>query len=214
MPRNAALLLVLAALLLPRPASAAVALGARAFGGYSTYAMGDWSDILRGLRAPAGSVAAEDDGYSLGVGAEFRWDPWSVTTSYERLVPGRQGEVNGEKVRLPANALLLELEYRRRVRTRLFLGVGGGGGYYQLGEEIESPGTDQNFEGNAFGARAFGLGEWTLVPAISIGLEVGYRWAAVGVDKVNLRPTTRDIEVDYSGLNSRLELRFHQQRGQ
>ena len=62
MPPNTALAFVAAALLLPSPGAAAVALGARAFGGYNTYAMGDWSDILRGLRAPAGAIGAEDDG--------------------------------------------------------------------------------------------------------------------------------------------------------
>ena len=209
-PRNAAPLLVMALLLLPRPNAADVAVGARMFGGYNTYAMGDWSDILRGLRVPAGALGPEDDGYSLGVGAELIWGPWSATWSYERLVPGRQGEVNSQKVRLPANALLLEIENRRRMRPRLSLGLGGGAGYYQLGEEIESPGTDRDFEGSAFGGQAFGLGEWTLTPTTSIGLEIGYRWASVDVSKVSRQPPAREIDVDYSGLNTRLELRFHQ----
>jgi len=210
MPRNAAPLLLMALLLLPRTGVAGVALGGRAFGGYNTYAMGDWSDILSGLQAPAGAIGPENDGYSLGVGAELGWGQWAGTFSYERLVAGRQGEVNGEKVRLPANALLLEIEHRRRVRPRLSLGVGGGAGYYRLGEEIESPGTGQDFEGDAFGAQAFGLGEWALMSTVSVGLEIGYRWASVGVSKVNRQPPTREIDVDYSGLNTRLELRFHQ----
>lgn len=210
MPRNAALALAAAALLAPRPAAPQVALGARAFGGYNTYAMGDREDIERGLRVPPGSLAVSDDGYSLGVGAELAWGlSLAVTASYERLVPGRMSEVNGEKLRLPANALLFEAEYRRRLRPRIRVGVGAGGGYYQLGEETESPGTGRNFEGGAFGSQAFGLGEWDLTSTTSIGLDVGYRWASVAVSKVNRQPPSFDINVDYSGLHTRLVLRFH-----
>ncbi|HEY2956325.1 MAG TPA: hypothetical protein VGK89_13890 [Candidatus Eisenbacteria bacterium] len=209
-PLRAAVLLVIAALLSPR-AAAAVTFGGRAFGGYNTYAMGDWSDVLAGLRAPAGAIAPEDDGYSLGVGADLVWSAsWCLTGSYERVVPGRQGEIRGRRVHLPANAVLLELEYRRRAGTRLTLGVGGGGGYYQLGEEVESPGTGQNFAGSAFGGQVYGLGERTITPVVSLGLAVGYRSAKVGVDKVDFQVPTRDIELDYTGLTARLVLRIHQ----
>ena len=84
-----------------------------------------------------------------------------------------------------------------------------GGGYYQLGEETESPGTGRNFEGGAFGGQAFGLGEWDLTSTTSIGLDVGYRWASVDVSKVNRQPPPIEIDVDYSGLHTRLVLRFH-----
>ena len=209
MPRSATLAFAAAALLAPRPALPQATIGVRAFGGYNTYAMGDLNDIMRGLFVPPGSYGDPKDGYSLGVGAELSWRPsLSFTLSYERLVPGRMSEVNGQKMQLPANALLLEAEYRRRVRPRLRLGVGGGAGYYQLGEETESPGTSRNYEGDGFGGQAFGLGEWELTPAASIGLDVGYRWAAVEVSEVNRQPPTFGIEMDYSGLNTRLVLRY------
>jgi hypothetical protein len=117
-------------------------------------------------------------------------------------------EVNGQKMKLPANVLLLEAEYRRRVRPRLQIGVGAGAGYYQLGEEIESPGTNRDFAGDAFGGQAFGLGEWDLTPAATFGLDIGYRWAKVGVSEVNRQPPNFGIDVDYSGLSTRLVLRY------
>src|SRR5881296_2851397 len=152
--RPVSLAWVAAALLLPRAALPQTTLGARAFGGYNTYAMDDANDIRRGLFIPASQFSSPKDGPSLGVGAELAWSHWlSFTFSYERVAVGRMAEVNGQKMQLPANALLLEAELRRRVRPRLRIGAGGGVGYYQLGEEIESPGTDRDFEGDAFGGQ-------------------------------------------------------------
>ena len=209
MPRNAALALAAAALLAPRPALPQATVGIRAFGGYNTHAMGDLDDIMRGLYVPPDSYSNPKDGYSLGVGAELAWSQsLSFTASYERVVPGRMSEVNGQKMKLPANVFLLEAEYRWRLRPRFRAGVGGGGGYYQLGEEVESPGTSRDYEGEAPGSQAFALGEWDVTPAASIGLAVGYRWALVGVDKVNRQPPKFAIDVDYSGLITRIVLRY------
>ena len=206
---NAALALVVAALLVPRSALPQAATGLRTFGGYNTYAMGDANDIRRGLFIPSRTFSTPRDGHSLGVGAELALRrSLSFTASYERLVPGRMCEVNGEKMRLPANALLLEAEYRRPMGSRYRAGLGGGGGYYQLGEEVESPGTSRNFEGGTLGGQAFALGEWDMTAAVSVGLDVGYRWARVGVDKVNRQTPSFEIDVDYSGLNTRLVLRY------
>jgi len=99
------------------------------------------------------------------------------------------------------------------MRPRLRIGAGAGAGYYQLGEEIESPGTDRDFEGDAFGGQAWALGEWEMTAAASVGLDVGYRWAQVPVDKVNRQSPPFDIDVDYSGLNTRLVLRYVPKRG-
>lgn len=209
MPRNVAAALVAAALLAPRPAHPQAVLGIRTFGGYDTYAMEDWNDIRRGLLIPASQFSRPKDGWSLGVGAELAWTKsLSFTLSYERMTPGRMSEVNGQKMKLPANVLLFEAEVRRRVRPRLQIGLGGGAGYYQLGEEIESPGTDRDFEGESFGGQAFGLGEWDLTSAATFGLDIGYRWAKVGVHKVNRQTPSFGIDVDYSGLSTRLVLRF------
>ena len=123
-------------------------------------------------------------------------------------------EVNGQKMKFPANALLLEAEYRRRLRPRFRIGLGGGAGYYRLGEEIESPGTNRDFEGESSGGQAFALGEWEMTPAASVGLDLGYRWAKVGVDKVNRQPPPTAIDMDYSGLNTRLVLRYLPRRRQ
>jgi hypothetical protein len=208
-PRYAAPLLVAAALLAPHPAFPQAALGIRAFGGYNTYAMGDAEDIRRALFVPRSVYSAPSDGYSLGVGAELAWNPaLSFTFGYERLVPGRMSEVNGEKMRLPCNTLLLEAEYRRRLRPHMRIGAGAGGGYYQLGEEVESPGTGRDFEGDAFGGQVFGLVERELTTATAIGLDIGYRWASVKVDKVNRQPPFSETILDYSGLNTRLVLRY------
>jgi hypothetical protein len=204
-----ALFLVAAVLLAPRTARSQAVYGLRAFGGYNTYAFGDWQDINRALLVPPGEEARPTDGYSLGVGVEYSSRPaLSFTFSYERLTPGRMPEVNGQKMKLPCNALLLEAEYRRRFRPRIRIGAGGGAGYYQLGEEVESPGTDRNMDGTSFGGQAFALGEWTMTPAASIGLDIGYRWAKIGVDKVNGRPPGFSVESDYSGLNTRIVLRY------
>jgi len=215
MPRPVALAFLAATLLAPRAAFPQAALGARAFGGYNTYAMDDWNDIRRALLVPSSEFSRPKDGYSLGVGAEYAWKPWlSFTFSYERLAVGRMAEVNGQKMKFPANALLLEAEYRRRLRPRLRIGLGGGAGYYRLGEEIESPGTNRDFEGESSGGQAFALGEWEMTPAASVGLDLGYRWAKVGVDKVNRQPPPTAIDMDYSGLNTRLVLRYLPRRRQ
>ncbi len=214
MRRAAALLSGAAALLLPRPTLAQAVIGIRTFGGYNTYAMGDANDIRRGLLLPTSEFSTPEDGYSLGVGAELAWRRWlSFTFSYERLTVGRMAEVNGQKMQLPCNALLLETEYRRGLRPRWRIGGGGGLGYYQLGEEIESPATQRDFEGEAIGGQAFALGEWEMTPAASIGFDIGYRWALVPVDKVNRQPPPFDIDVDYSGLDTRLVLRYVPKRG-
>ena len=197
------------ALLAPCLAHSQAVLGIRTFGGYDTYAMGDWNDIRRGLFIPASEFSRPKDGWSLGVGAELALrKTLSPTLAYERLTPGRMAEVNGQKMKLPANVMLLEAEYRRPVRPRLQIGIGGGAGYYQLGEEVESPGTARNFAGDAFGGQAFGLGEWDMTPAVTFGLDVGYRWAKVSVSEVNQLPPDFGIDVDYSGLTTRLVLRF------
>jgi len=210
MPRTVAAALVAAALLAPRPAHPQTVLGIRAFGGYDTYAMGDWNDIRRGLLIPASMFSRPTDGYSLGVGAELAWSKsLSFTLSYERVTPGRMSEIDGQKMKLPANVALLEAEYRRRVRPRLQLGLGAGTGYYQLGQEVESPVTARDYAGDAFGGQAFGIGEWDVTPAVTFGLDIGYRWATVSVSEVNHRPPPSfGIDVDYSGLSTRLVLRF------
>jgi hypothetical protein len=209
MARTAAWALAAAALVAAGPARAQTAVGVRVFGGYDTFAMGDAADIRRVLFVPSSEFSTPKDGYALGVGAELAWRPsLSFTLSYERLTPGRMSEVNGQKMRLPCNALLFEAEYRRRLRPRFMIGAAGGGGYYQLGEEIESPGTDRDLEGDAFGGQAFAIGEWEVTPAASVGLDIGYRAAKVSVDKVNRQPPLTDVEVDYSGLITRLVLRY------
>ena len=209
MPRRAAPIVVAAALLVPHSALSQSVLGVRAFGGYNTYAMDDANDIRRGLQISPSQFTTPKDGPSFGVGAELAWSRWlAFAFSYERLIVGRMAEVNGEKMRLPANALLLEAELRRRLRPLWRIGAGGGVGYYQLGEEIESPGTERDFEGDSFGGQAFALGEWEMTPAASIGLDLGYRWALVPVGKVNHQSPPFDIDVDYSGLNTRLVLRY------
>ena len=206
--RTAALILVAAALLAPLPA-AAQGLGIRVFGGYNTYAMDDANDIRRGLFLPPPFFSTPKDGFSLGIGGEWALRSWlSATVSYERLVVGRMTEVNGEKTKLPANAFLIEFEHRRRLRPRIMVGIGGGGGYYQLGEEVESPATSRNYEGSSVGGQAFALGEWEVTPAASIGLDLGYRWAKVDVSKVNATTPPIAIDVDYSGLHTRLVLRY------
>jgi hypothetical protein len=210
MPGIAAAALIAAALLAWRPASAQTALGVRVFGGYNTYAMGDAEDIRRGLFRPAGDFPELKDGYSLGVGAELGWRQFlSFTLSYERLAVGR---LSDSDLQFPCNALLLEAEYRRRLRPRLMVGVAGGTGYYQLGEEIESPKTQRDFEGAAPGGQAYAIGEWELTPAGSVGIDLGYRWAKVGVDKVNREPPFTGIDVDYSGLIARIMLRYMPRR--
>ena len=218
LPRHAALALAAAALLAPRPALSQTALGVRTFGGYDTYAMGDWEDIRRELFIPAAQFSRPTDGYSLGVGAELSWsEALSFTLSYERLTPGRMAEVKigsvSQKMKLPCNALLLEAEYRKRLRPRFRIGAGGGAGYYQLGEEIESPATQRDFEGESFGGQAVALGEWEMTPAAAIGLDIGYRWAKVGVDKVNRQTPFFETDLDYSGLVTRLVLRYLPRRG-
>ena len=210
MPRKVAAALVVAAFLAPRPGHAQTVVGLRTFGGYDTYAMGDADDIRRGLLIPSSQFSTPRDGWSLGVGAELAWrKSLSFTFSYQRLTPGRMCEVNKQKMKLPANVLLLEAEYRRRVRPRLQIGAGGGAGYYLLGQEVESPGTQRDFAGDAFGGQAFGLAEWDLTSATTFGLDIGYRWANVPVSEVNHRPPPSfGIDVDYSGLTTRLVLRY------
>ena len=213
MARTTAWALAAAALVAAGPALAQTAVGVRVFGGYDTYAMGDAEDIRHALFIPSSEYSTPRDGYSMGVGAELAWrQSLSLTFSYERLTPGRMSEVNGQKMQLPCNALLLEAEYRRRLRPRFMIGAGLGGGYYQLGEEIESPGTDRDLEGSAFGGQAFAIGEWEMTPVATLGLDIGYRAAKVGVDHVNREPPFTDVEVDYSGLITRLVLRYMPRR--
>ena len=47
---------------------------------------------------------------------------------------------------------------------------------------------------------------------LALGLDIGYRRAKVSVDKVNRQPPFTDVEVDYSGLNTRLVLRYMPRR--
>jgi opacity protein-like surface antigen len=218
-PRSAAVALAAAVSLAPQAAHSQTAIGIRGFGGYNTYAMGDAEDIRHGLQVPASQFPPLKDGYSLGVGAEWAWrQSLSFAVSYERIAVGRMSEIKiydtggnlitSQKMQLPCNALLLETEYRRRLKPRILFGAGGGAGYYQLGEEVESPATGQDFEGDSFGGQAFAIGEWEMTPAASVGLDIGYRWAKLGVDKVNRQPPPHDIDMDYSGLNTRIVLRY------
>ena len=214
MPRSAAVALAaiasIAALLAPRAADAAP-YGLRLFGGYNTYAMGDWDDVRRSLFLPASLAGDPSDGHSLGVSGEMGLgQSLTLTASYERLVPGRMSEINGQQLQIPANAFLLEAEYRRRWRPRLMVGVGAGLGYYQLGDEVESPPTARNLEGESLGWQAFALGEWEWTSSLALGLDVGYRNAEVGVDEVNRHPPFTDTVMDYSGLHTRLFIRVHE----
>ena len=213
MPCTAAVAFLAAALFVPHPAAAETAFGVRFFGGYNTYALGDWDDVRRALFVPASQAGDPHDGHSLGIGLDLGWGPWlAFTGSYERLVPGRMSEVNGEKLKLPANALLLEAEFHRRIRPRLWVGVGGGIGHYQLGEEVESPGTNRNLEGDNWGSQLYGLVEWEWTSMVSLGLDVGYRKASVDVTDANRQPPRTETVVDYSGLNTRLVMRLHRKR--
>jgi hypothetical protein len=214
MSRVAAFALAATVFLAPHGAHAQSGVGLRVFGGYNTYAMGDAEDIRRGLQIPPAQFSVPEDGPSFGVGAELAWRRGlSFTFSYERIAVGRMGEVKignqpGQETQFPCNALLLETEYRRRLKPRIMIGAAGGLGYYQLGEEVESPATGRDFEGESFGGQAFAIGEWEVTPAASLGLDVGYRWAKIGVDKVNRAAPFTDIEMDYSGLNTRIVLRY------
>jgi hypothetical protein len=212
MPSRRLLLLVSLALTLaaPRAGEAGVALGARLFGAYNNYGMGDWDRLLAAMRIRPGTFARARDGYSMGAGGEFLLGKsLTLALTYERLVPGRMDTLFAQKLRLPANAFLLDLEYRHRIAGRFSMGAGGGGGWYQLGDEIESRDTGVNLDGTGSGGHAAWLADWAFTPNTSLGLSVGYRWARVDVSKINRKPPRFPVEADYSGRIARLGLRFH-----
>lgn len=208
------------AIVVPRPGAAAVSVGLHLYGGYDRYAMGDWADLMTGLRLPPDFYGPVDAGHTFGVGPEFLWGEHVVVAgAYERLSPAERRGPGDLSLRLPTNALTLTLRLERRAGAASRYGIGGGAGYYQAGDEVEFRPSGENFSGSGAGFHGIGIAERRLRASTFATLQVGYRRARVKVDRINgQRPTQfvrgrglqpLDIDLDYSGLVARIGLLFH-----
>ncbi len=208
------------AIAVARPGEAAVSVGLHFNGGYDRYAMGDWADLMTGLRVPRDFFGTVDAGHTFGVGPEILWgDHLVVAGAYERMSPAERRGPLDTSLRLPTNALTLTLRLERRAGAAFRYGIGGGAGYYQAGDEVEFRPFAENISGNGVGFHGVGIVERRVRSSTFVTLQAGYRWARVKVDGINGRPPTRfvsgvglqplDVDLDYSGLLTRIGLLFH-----
>lgn len=198
-----------------RAAEAAPAWGLSLDGGWATYAMGDLNDQLSG--SPMGSINGGGD-ISLSVD----WKPMpalQVAIDVEDLMAYSSGSVAGFDENLGASAMWIGpagywvMPFADQWNLRLGVGLG----YLALvSDQMTMSGHGQymavDFTGSGFGARGIVAADYYFTPHVSLGLELGYRYAVISSFQADGTTATKndgsDMKLDYSGLHDKLALSY------
>lgn len=210
-------------LTLPTVSAAGVRTWLGVSGSWATYWMSDVNHDVRDINAAlAGSGLSMDEighGLSFGIeaGVETR-GPVSIGLGYERLQASSEvSDTSGTlRYRLPANAVRGSVAYRLGTERRRSALVGFGLGRVTEAGSVEFviPGLGAaSSEPKGSGAifEAFAAGDWWAAPQIALFGSAGYRYAKIGLVKVNGQTVFNEdgsrYEIDYSGVVVRLGLK-------
>jgi len=186
-------------------------------GGYGSFAMTDVNNSVNGS-----GMSKINGGTDLSLSAEWRPMPaLEVAVDIETLLAYTSGNNYGADVDLSLPALWVgpSAYYVLPLNDQWDLRAGGGIGYVGLvsaQETIKGGGqyTAVDFSGSGFGARALVAADYYFTRHISLGLELGYRYAVInsftkdGGAAVQKNDGGGDMSLDYSGLHSKLALGY------
>jgi len=219
--------LIAAALLLPRPSTAAPRVALAIHAGYNEYAMTDVNQDLithsiNEMILGGSGFALEQIHGGIGFGAGLRFHAskrFSLALDYDRLTAKSHLSLFNIdfNVKAPAHSVTGSAIYWFPSKTRVRGGVGSGGGYYwsngEFGADTSGVGLTTPMKGSGGGIHAMGLFDYTISPKVHFEANAGFRWAE-----------TKDLEIDgekaytsdgsaatldWSGFMSRLGLTFY-----
>jgi len=232
MRKNLLSMALIAALVVPSLAKASF-VDASLFGGYTILGMSDVNNDLELMANPGDTVTKFGGGYYAGLEAAFTVMPFLKIGPRVGLVAG-SGKYASTTITLNEDATLIPLEVGVSTDWAFPLtGVSIKGGLYAgygmgtfkrtatgafVGEESSS--------GSGFVAEADVQARYSIIPLLSLGLDLGYRLAKINTMKVGSRtgafvgstkenlqtlgaPINADMAVDFSGLNIGANLAFN-----
>ena len=212
--------IVASLILLPSLARGEPLWGFAAYGGYSSYAMGDVNDVVEALNdalREGGSPLQIDEingGPTYGFGVRlYTSDHARFALDYERL-PASTGieDFPGPiTFNTPADALTATMSYFPSSRSKARFGFGAGLGLYMSDGssefEVAGEGSQTNeWQGSGVGIHVLGQGDITISPALKLEVGAGYRHAKVGWG-IGGADTGGDL--DWSGFFSRIGLTLY-----
>jgi hypothetical protein len=189
-------------------------------GGFNTHSMSDFNT----LSAADWNGAAISTGEQAGIDVKYRIvENWLAGIEGNYLFVGNstsQGGGETTKANLDATEILLDGSYIfPSVAQGLDLRIGVAVGMLMLtGADIATTGDyysgTTDLSGSGFDGKVFIGGDYYFNPSLSLGLDLGYRYAAAspitakggGSSSTWQNSAGKDQSVDYSGFNSQLEL--------
>jgi len=204
----AALLLV--SLSFASPSSAAMRWGGQVFGGFNTHSMDDWNDVIDDSNSSSGSNFDNiNNGFSFGAGPTVIVnDNWMFGAHYERLMASKS-EDSGLEIKPEANAFGVTGMYLFPSAGAMNYGLGVGVDYMTLAGKLSDPTDEADIEGSGVGFQILGQTNYAFSPMFSGGLNVGYRFADIDIDKIGGVDNTSSSPLqseNYSGVVLRASL--------
>lgn len=194
----------------PGSTHADVRLGGQVAGTFNTHSMKDWND-LSGRQDPSLGLRDIQNGFSFGAGPVLILDDrWLFGVHYERLIAQKAGRER-PRIEPSANSFGASCAYLIPSNSRFRLGLGGALDFVSLAGEVQDEFLSET-KGSGVGFQVLGLGRFSMNPALSGLVSVGYRRADIHIDElggVDLSSIGLDTE-DYSGLVARLGIELHQ----
>lgn len=203
-------------------------------GGFNTHAMTDvnsedtgnaggvagYTDITSGEQAGVEVKYRLADTWGLGAEANYLIVDNSQTLTYQGQAAGSNDEnlgatevlVNGSYI-FPAIATGLDLRIGLGLGYAMLTGANNKYSPSALAEQYGQTASTTDLSGGGFDAKVFVGADYYFMPALSLGLNVGYRYAALSPITLSDAETGTwknssgsDQSVDYSGLNTQLAL--------
>lgn len=223
---------MVAALALPSLAKASL-LDASVFGGYTTLAMGDVNDNVDFASTFIGGTATKfSGGYYVGADAAFPIFPFLKIGPRVEYIAG-SAKADGPSSKFTSDAALIPLMLGISTDWSLPLtglavkgGVYGGYGMGTLKSALTGGATGtQDASGGAFVGEIAAQARYSILPLLSLGLDLGYRLAKLPTMKVDAETGTfsgnvgknlqsyggsgKETAVDFSGVNIGATLAFN-----
>ncbi|HJQ99707.1 MAG TPA: hypothetical protein VJ826_15440 [Candidatus Polarisedimenticolaceae bacterium] len=211
--------------------------GGAVYGGFNTYSMKDWNDVLDDANAAGADFDNVGNGFTAGV--ELRaWVTrrWRISAGWEPLLlddvtngnstnPGGYLSLDGHAFSATGAYFFVPASGRMKATTpgaakARTEPVRPSGSRYGLGAGLDvilNRGEIASIidpliriEGSSIGFHVLGLGEWPLIPGYAVTASAGYRFGKVSRTDVVLGEERQDstADTDYSGLILRAGIAF------